>query len=77
MFADQLFSRFGRIGLKGNEALPAQLEAQDPQDIRLVIDDQNTAPHLRSVRLYKPQIKTDWCFETVFRRQVLSSEERD
>ena len=42
-----LLRRFGGRGLKGRKALPAKFKRQDAPNIRLIVDDQNTAPHMR------------------------------
>jgi len=47
LFAKQLFRGLGGRCFEGGKAFPAKLERQNAPDIRLIVDDQNTAPHVR------------------------------
>ena len=43
----QFLRRFGGWCLKGSKALPAKLKRQNAPNIRLIVDNQNAAPHMR------------------------------
>jgi len=49
-FGEELLCRFGRRRLVGRETFAPKLERQNSPDIRLIVDDQNTAPHMRKSR---------------------------
>ena len=52
----QSLRRFGGWCLEGGEALPAKFKRQDAPNIRLIVDNQNAAPH---VRKSKPFLSSD------------------
>jgi len=52
------------LGLKRDKTFAAKLERQYAPNIRLVVDNEYAAPHLRSLRRGLLKIKTDYRLET-------------
>ena len=58
LFAEETFSILGGLSLENDVAFPAKFVGQDSPNMRLVLDNQNSAPHIKILRLRGFQINS-------------------